>query len=198
MKKCNKCNEWKNESEFCKDSKRSDGLQYVCKCCNKRYRIDNKDKAREYYNENKEDLSLYSKEYNEKNKELVATKKKEYYEKNKEQRKQYRQEHKEEIKEYSKQYSQKHKAEHCARSAKRRANKLNATPAYADLNAINRIYRKCHLLSVVTSRQYHVDHIIPLQSKLVCGLHHEGNLRILTASENCIKHNSFEPIIIDY
>ena len=66
--------------------------------------------------------------------------------------------------------------------AKKRANKLNATPIWANQNIIREIYKKC-------PSGYHVDHIVPLNSPIVCGLHWEGNLQYLTAKENCSKRN---------
>lgn len=68
------------------------------------------------------------------------------------------------------------------RAAKRRANKLNATPKWADLQRIKEIYDNC-------PEGYHVDHIIPLQGYNVCGLHVETNLQYLTEKENLSKGN---------
>jgi hypothetical protein len=73
-------------------------------------------------------------------------------------------------------------------TAKRRALKLKATPKFANLKKIREIYKNC-------PKGYHVDHIVPLQGKEVCGLHVEWNLQYLTPSENSSKSNK---LINDY
>ena len=37
----------------------------------------------------------------------------------------------------------------------------------------------------------HVDHVIPLRNRLVCGLHTQFNLQLLTPTENMRKGNIF-------
>ena len=86
---------------------------------------------------------------------------------------------------YSRNHYLSNKAYYNAKNAKRRATKLKATPNWADLEAIKEIYISC-------PKGYHVDHIVPLQSDLVCGLHCEFNLQHLNAHDNLSKGNRFE------
>jgi 5-methylcytosine-specific restriction endonuclease McrA len=73
-------------------------------------------------------------------------------------------------------------------TARRRARKLKATPAWANSKKINAMYRAAHEME-----GYEVDHIVPLNSPLVCGLHWEGNLQILLAPRNRVKSNRYWP-----
>lgn len=77
--------------------------------------------------------------------------------------------------------------------AKRRALKLQATPSWADLAAIREIYRTAYAMTQSNGVEYQVDHIVPLNSEIVCGLHCEDNLQIITASDNRSKGNRYWP-----
>lgn len=66
--------------------------------------------------------------------------------------------------------------------AKRRAALIDRTPAWADMTAIERVYRDC-------PRGMEVDHIVPLLGRTVSGLHVAWNLQYLTKSENAAKGN---------
>lgn len=49
-------------------------------------------------------------------------------------------------------------------------------------------YLQAQTLREVLGENYHVDHIVPLKGKTVCGLHCETNLQILPAAENIRKN----------
>lgn len=80
-----------------------------------------------------------------------------------------------------------------AAEARKKATKIQATPAWADHSEINEIYRESYLASQRTGKQHHVDHIVPLRSNQVCGLHCEANLRVLLGRENELKSNKHWP-----
>jgi hypothetical protein len=75
---------------------------------------------------------------------------------------------------------------------KRRTEKLKRTPSWANHSEIKRIYAEARSMSEMAGVAHHVDHIVPLQGRNVCGLHVENNLQILTSSENVRKSNKFQ------
>jgi len=66
-----------------------------------------------------------------------------------------------------------------------------ATPGWANKLEIKKIYETARILTRETGVVYHVDHIIPLNHPLVCGLHVKENLQIITSDENYKKSNTF-------
>lgn len=72
---------------------------------------------------------------------------------------------------------------------------IRATPkniSSKDRLVIKSIYKSAKKLTIETGIKYHVDHIIPLRGKYVCGLNVPWNLQILTAIENCRKSNKVD------
>jgi hypothetical protein len=70
-----------------------------------------------------------------------------------------------------------------AKTRKYQAAKLKAVPKWADLKAIEGIYEHARSIGA------HVDHIVPLQGEIVCGLHCEANLQVIPPLENWSKNN---------
>lgn len=119
-----------------------------------------------------------------KNKEKISVKAAKNYLKNKEAKKKY-------VAEWKKANA----AKVNATCMKRHAYKLKATPDWLsddELWMIEEAYHLAKLREKVVGGKWHVDHIIPLRGKIVCGLHVPWNLQVITASENCSKRNSFE------
>jgi hypothetical protein len=73
----------------------------------------------------------------------------------------------------------------------RRATQLQRTPKWADLKEIKKFYDEMHRLTRETGLQYHVDHILPLQGKIVSGLHIAENLRVIPEFDNLSKGSKF-------
>jgi hypothetical protein len=76
-----------------------------------------------------------------------------------------------------------------AREAARRAAQKAATPTWADWDAIEAVYLAAAQRTQETGALHHVDHIVPLKSALVCGLHVPANLQVLPAFDNQSKSN---------
>jgi hypothetical protein len=220
IKKCNKCDTEKLRSDFYKASKEPDGLMYTCKTCiqakDKDRRLANPEyeKARhaKYSKENREKLTIKMRMWREnnpekvkettkrgylKNKEIENERSREYYNAHKKEisarAKSYKLDNKEHLKRYNTEYVDKNRSKINARNKRNVAEKLKATVKWADLDKIREIYIECARLSKETGITHHVDHIVPLRSKHVCGLHVEHNLQILTGAENLLKSNTFQP-----
>lgn len=76
-----------------------------------------------------------------------------------------------------------------ARNSLRYASRLAAVPEWVDTGAIQRVYALAAKRSTETGIRHEVDHIYPMKSPLVCGLHVPWNLRVTTKSQNCSKGN---------
>ncbi len=88
-------------------------------------------------------------------------------------------------KQYQAKYAKNHPDKVCYWAVKRKADKIQRTPAWADLEVIKLFY-ECRPANC------HVDHIIPLRGKNISGLHVETNLQWLPERDNLIKGNKFQ------
>lgn len=73
MKKCGRCGETKELTEFGKSKQTKDGLRCYCKACKRAesaaWRKKNKDYGKTYREQHKEKLNKYSRDYHQANKE---------------------------------------------------------------------------------------------------------------------------------
>jgi hypothetical protein len=171
VKTCSKCKVEKTVSEFSNRSSRKDGKSYRCKACDAAYFSNRSEDTRK-----KAEDRIKSGRYDS------------YYA-------EYRKDHKDTTKEYDKAYRALNRPKRNSAEAKRHASKLKATPPwlteqhFAEIKAVYFHARDCQ---VVTGEGYHVDHIVPLQGKNVCGLHVPWNLQVLPAAVNIRKNNRYE------
>jgi len=176
MKRCCTCKLDKPLDRFGKDRSKKDGLQVQCKDCNKTYRDANKERA-----------AQYSKRYHAENFDLVSAHKRKHYETNIES-----------IRENRRAYFAANRSAFNARFAKRRAAQRQAIPGWADQTKIALAYEEAQFATEFFGVPFHVDHIIPIKGvfrgkHVVCGLHWEGNLQVLSSAENLRKKNIWWP-----
>jgi len=89
---------------------------------------------------------------------------------------------------YSREWMRAHVPYYRECTARRRAGLICATPSWLSAGQI----AEMRAIYAETPAGYHVDHIVPLRGKNVCGLHVPWNLQILLASENMRKSAKFE------
>ena len=139
-KVCSKCKIERPVKEFHKDKSRKDGLYFHCKVCQakkyKYYYKTNPDKLKKYQKEyrkaNPDNIKEYGKEYRKANSDKTKEYNKEYAKANSDKLKEYRKEYakanSDKIREYRKEYAKANSDKCNAKTAKRNAKKLQATP----------------------------------------------------------------------
>ena len=186
MNTCKRCNIIKPWLDFYKASNTKSGYSNTCKLCIKLSRKSRagcestKEYNRKYQQENGTELSkrYFSRDYR-------FTQLKRYHD------------NKVEINAKAKlvRCLPSYKANHAAKEARRRFRKFLATPNWlsrVQLDQMNYTYQVAKDASLITGESYHVDHIIPLKSKNVCGLHVPWNLQVLPSDLNLSKSNKFQ------
>lgn len=198
MKTCKTCKETKELSEYHKGN--AEGLlRTVCKTCHreqcKKYYAENKAvsnaQTKRYYVENKAAMKAWAKKYRAENKAAIDAQRKRYYVENKAvikaRSKKWSQANPDKRSASAAVYKKANPDKISALNAKRRASKLQAIPAWFDKEEVNHIYKLAKAHNLV------VDHMVPLNSNLVCGLHTADNLRCVHSSVNASKGNRHWP-----
>lgn len=181
IRKCTKCaritEEFSGRSSWCKDCINAYSKEHYRRNLAKvlarkaKYRIANKDAVKaanaKWRSENAERLRRYLSQYREVNREALLAHKRRahpaYYAKN--------------------------KAAFLAKFIARRSLKERALPLWVDLKTIETLYQRAREMTEKTGIAHEVDHIVPLNNSVVCGLHVQDNLRVITRDENKRKRN---------
>jgi hypothetical protein len=217
-KTCKSCAEVKALSLFHKHKQMADGHLNFCKVCSyeksKAHRALNPDtrkaehaRLRERlgrmtmaeYNakrsENPKSRADICRDSNAKHKDKLAAYKKEYAKANKERIAAVRAARLIERREVKRLWRKNNLGLVLADCAKRRAAKIQRTPAWLsefDLLKMQCIYQLAAMRTRESGYTWHVDHIIPLQGEKVSGLHVPDNLRVISADENLRKNKHYE------
>lgn len=147
----------------------------------RRNREDVARRSRAYYAANRERIRAERNEWRLRHPELARQQAREY--KTRQESRQRRRERYAKEQEANKAWKAAHPELVRAYCTRRNSAKRVATCPWADEEAIKAIYAKAASVGL------QVDHIVPLRSQLVCGLHCEANLQLLTRSENSSKGN---------
>jgi len=149
-----------------------------------------KEARKRWQQNNLDKKNLANSQWSAKNKKKQAEQIKRWHEKNPDKRKEYCKRWNDKNVEKRKQWQKTNVNKIKSYSARRRALKQQAIASWANFKEIEKIYEAC-------PSGFHVDHIYPINSDYMCGLHVETNLQILTAEENFKKSNRVWPGQLD-
>ena len=179
MKLCVRCNVEKENDKFRQLKTR---LNSWCKECCKEHR-------KEWYQKNRDSEIAKAKEYHKKT-----------YEDKREHKIQYAKEwiknNPDKYKVNAKKCYERTKLKRFAYQALARAKRRNAVPKWFNSikEDVQKIYIEARTKTLETGIPHEVDHIIPLISDYVCGLHVPNNLRVVTRYENRSKQNKLQGV----
>ena len=186
---CNKCGNEKDIDCFSINRARKDGRMAICKTCDCV-------KSLEWIRKNPAKVAAKIKKYRVENKDRLIQKDKEKYAKNKEKIIErvsvWSSKNRDKTRLYCQNNYKENKPKYMAKSAERRARKMNASPKWLsaiELAQIQEMYDVAIAKYIQTGIRYHVDHIHPLQGDGFNGLHVPWNLQVISEFENLSKGN---------
>jgi hypothetical protein len=163
-------------NNFPKALRNKDGYQNICKVCDSL-------RGKRRYQENREAVLDRTKVYGKANRHITRKATYDYYYRNRESS----------LLRSSK-WAKANPDKTAAHTSQRRAKVKNATPPWlteGHKKQIQDFFTQARDCSIVTGECYHVDHIIPLQNKNICGLHVPWNLQVLPSDLNMKKGNRY-------
>ena len=178
-KVCTKCGQSKPFSDYGVQRRRGrEELRSDCKACRviagKAYYANNQTRQRQLQQQNyertREERVRKMQEYHTANREQILARKSRYYGEN--------------------------VARFLAANAKRRAQEKSAAPGWdpeLDEFVMSEAFELAKLRAAAFGGEWHVDHIVPLRAKTVCGLHNAFNVQVVPAKYNLRKNNRFNP-----
>jgi len=189
VKSCAKCGQVKDDREFYPDPSKKCGLASYCRTCSKTKCVDR-------YKNNKETHDAKSRLYYATHKPEVTVMNAKWVAAHREQVKEYRREYalanKLVCNAHKRKWAKNNPDKVAAREKRRQMQQRIATPFWANKAKMAEFYKRAKEMSG-NGVEYHADHIVPLKSELVCGLHVEANLAIVPASYNRAKRNTYWP-----
>lgn len=175
MKTCTKCRAEKALDCFSKQPRGKFGVESICKPCTS-------ERGKQWHKQNPERSRAGKVAYSEANREAISKRAKEW-----------RKANAIKLKAQAAEWTAKNQDRKREATARRRAGRKMAVPPWANQAEIRRFYVLAHKLTKETGIKANVDHVVPLQSPLVCGLHCAANLSVLTAAHNKSKGNLWWP-----
>lgn len=179
MKLCVRCKVEKENDEFRQLKTR---LNSWCKECCKEHR-------KEWYQKNRDSEIAKAKEYH---KQTYADKREHKIQS----AKKWVKNNPDKYKVNAKKCYERTKLKRFAYQALARAKRRNAVPKWFNTikEDVQKIYIEARTKTLETGIPHEVDHIIPLVSDYVCGLHVPNNLRVVTRYENRSKQNKLQGV----
>lgn len=199
---CSKCKQTLGAEMFSKSKKQPNGLNSYCKPCMASYYQENKTRIearkRKYAEENADRLSAAKKAWKAANSDKQRESERRWYEDNTDLAKQraaeWKKRNPDKVSANSKKrYEAMPEYFYSAVHARRAAAK-QATPTWSDKEVVDEFYRAVRAMNKqFGAGVFSVDHVVPLKSSVVCGLHSHTNLQVLLRKDNIAKNNRSWP-----